>query len=94
VKKRIVCRCHDITEADLVRVIREGCDHLEVLKRYTGVLTGPCQGKMCAAGVVGVFVRETGRPVETLSLPTLRPPAEPVPLGWLATGLAKDDDAD
>ena len=81
--KTIVCRCHDVTEKDLVRTIRGGCDHLEVLKRVTGVLTGPCQGKTCGGAVLEIFARETGRDPGSLAMPTLRSPAESVPLGWL-----------
>ena len=86
--KEIVCYCQDITVADLLRSIEEGYDHMELLKRYTGVFMGPCQGKMCAMNVLNIFAKATGQSIDQLRVPTMRPPVEPIPLGWLAT----DDD--
>ena len=83
--KEIICFCHDITRSDIIRAIEEGYDHLETLKRFTGVFMGPCQGKMCAMNILKVFSEETGQSFEELRVPTLRPPVEPIPLGWLAT---------
>ena len=82
--KKMVCFCQDLTEADIVRAIKEGYDHLETLKRFTGAFMGPCQGKMCAASVVRLYAETTGRPVEELRIPTMRPPVEPILLGALA----------
>jgi len=92
VGKEIVCFCHDITRLDIIRAIEEGYDHMETLKRFTGVFMGPCQGKMCAMNVLKVFAQKTGQPIESLRVPTLRPPAEPIPMGWLATGNEKGED--
>lgn len=82
--KEIVCFCHDISRRDIERAILEGYDHPETLKRFTGVFMGPCQGKMCAMNVMRVFAEITGEPIESLRVPTLRPPVEPIPLGTLA----------
>ncbi len=83
--KKIVCFCQDITESDLIRAIEEGYEHIETLKRYTGAFMGPCQGKMCAANVLKLFAEKTGQPVESIRVPTLRPPVEPILLGLLAS---------
>jgi hypothetical protein len=83
--KKIICHCQDLTEADLIRVIEEGYDHMETFKRFSGAFMGPCQGKMCAANVLLVFAEKTGQPVDSLRVPTMRPPVDPIPLGWLAT---------
>ena len=91
--KKMVCFCQDLSEADIVRAIEEGYDHLETLKRFTGAFMGPCQGKMCAANVVKLYTEITGRPVEDLRIPTMRPPVEPIPLGLLAPEEGGDDDA-
>ena len=82
--KTIVCHCQDVTDADIRRAIREGYDHPETLKRYTGVFMGPCQGKMCAVNVLKIFAAATGRNPQTLRVPTLRPPVEGITLGELA----------
>ena len=83
--KKMVCYCQDLTEEDLIQAIEEGYDHIETLKRFTGAFMGPCQGKMCAVNVLQVFAQKTGRSIEDLRVPTMRPPVEPIPLGWLAT---------
>ena len=82
--KRILCLCMDITDTDLAQAVAEGFDHIETLKRYTAVLMGPCQGKVCAMNVLREFARLTGQAVEGLQVPTLRPPLRPLPLGLLA----------
>jgi len=82
--KKIVCYCQDLTESDLIRAIEEGYDHMELLKRYSGAFMGPCQGKMCALNVLRVFAEKTGQSLENIRIPTMRPPVEPIPLGWLA----------
>jgi bacterioferritin-associated ferredoxin len=90
--KKIVCYCQDITEADLKRAIEEGYDHMELLKRYTGVFMGPCQGKMCAANVLKIFCDHTGQAVDQIRVPTARPPVEPILLGALAVEDDRGDD--
>lgn len=81
----------DVTDEDLARAVAEGFDHIETLKRYTAVLMGPCQGKVCAMNVLREFARLTGKTVAELRVPTLRPPLRPLPLGLLA---AKREDTD
>lgn len=82
--KKIICFCQDLTESDLIRAIDAGFDHVEAIKRFTGAFMGPCQGKMCAANILEVFAARSGQSIEQLRVPTLRPPVEPIPLGWLA----------
>ena len=90
--KKMVCYCQDLTEDDLIRAIEEGYDHIETLKRFTGAFMGPCQGKMCAVNVLKLFADKTGRCIEELRVPTMRPPLEPIPLGWLATEISRETD--
>jgi len=84
VAKRILCLCLDVTDEDIARAVEEGFDHPETLKRYTAVLMGPCEGKVCAMNVLREFARRTGKTIEELRVPTLRPPVRPLPLGLLA----------
>jgi NAD(P)H-nitrite reductase large subunit len=90
--KKMVCYCQDLTVDDLIRAIEEGYDHIETLKRFTGAFMGPCQGKMCAVNVLKLFADKTGQCLEELRVPTMRPPVEPIPLGWLATEIAPGKD--
>jgi hypothetical protein len=74
------CLCEDVRVGDLRACIADGFRHPELVKRRTGAMTGPCQGKLCAAAVLSVL-REAGvAPVAT----TARPPARPVTLSDLA----------
>ena len=82
--KRFVCLCEDVTDEDVATAIAEGYDSVELLKRYTTVSMGPCQGKMCALNSLEQAGRELGRAVGDLGRTTSRPPVVPVSLGALA----------
>ena len=84
---QLVCLCEDVTAKDVRQAVAEGFDHIELLKRYTTVTMGPCQGKMCHRLAVDLCAMLTGRTVEETGATTARPPAQPVPLGALATRL-------
>lgn len=84
--RRILCLCHDVTDADVARAVRLGFTQPETVKRFTSALMGPCQGRSCAELVLDVIARETGAERSTLRLPTARPPAFPVRMGELAGG--------
>ena len=45
--KAIVCACEDVTAAELEDAVGQGYGDVESMKRYTGLGTGPCQGKSC-----------------------------------------------
>ncbi|MFQ6129558.1 MAG: (2Fe-2S)-binding protein [Candidatus Hadarchaeaceae archaeon] len=82
--KKIVCICQDITEEEVVDAIKQGYDDIESLKRYTGALTGPCQGKACLRHVITILARELGKSPKEVGVPTQRPPIKPIALGILA----------
>lgn len=82
--KVILCRCEDVTLADLEHAVSLGYTHIEEAKRYTGLGTGPCQGKECLVPTCLYLAQATGeRPEEILPF-TARPPLAPVALGTLA----------
>src|SRR4029434_9672882 len=83
-KKKFVCLCEDVTEKDLCDGIVEGFNEIELLKRYSTVSMGPCQGRMCAMTSIGICARETGRSIAETGTTTARPPVQPVSLGVLA----------
>ena len=81
--KKIVCRCHDVTESDIEAAIDAGYDDLETLKRITGVTTGHCQGKTCMTLTMAILARKTGKRVDETT--KIRAPIDPVTLGSLST---------
>ena len=82
--KKIVCRCEDLTEEDIIAAIDEGYDDIESLKRYTGLSTGPCQGKTCLQHALRILAKKKKLKPEDLKLTTLRPPIDPILIDTLA----------
>ncbi len=82
--KTILCACEDVTAEDVRRAFAKGFRDLESVKRYTGLGTGPCQGKSCVALVARELERLGATPGELAPF-TARPPFRPVELGALAS---------
>jgi bacterioferritin-associated ferredoxin len=83
-RKVILCRCEDVTLADVQHAVKLGYVDLEEIKRYTGFGTGPCQGKECLREVAVAAAEAAGRDPTTLTPFTSRPPLSPTELGVLA----------
>jgi sarcosine oxidase subunit beta len=84
--KAIICRCEDVTLADVQHTISLGYKSIEEVKRYTGLGTGPCEGKECMAACARLVAQANGGD-ESVVLPfTSRPPVQPVPLAIFARG--------
>ena len=89
--KAIVCRCEDVTLADIQHTLAIGYRTVEEVKRYTGLGTGPCEGKECmaqAARLCLYALRSDGPAKENAVVEpfTSRPPVQPAPLGIFARG--------
>jgi bacterioferritin-associated ferredoxin len=74
------CLCEDVRVKDVRSCVEQGFRHPELVKRRTGAMTGPCQGKLCAAAVLSLL-RESGVEATPTSA---RPLARPVALVELA----------
>jgi sarcosine oxidase subunit beta len=83
VAKTLVCACEDVALKDVRRAFERGFRDLESVKRYTGLGTGPCQGKSCIALAVRELLRLGATPAEVVPF-TVRPPLQPTPLAALA----------
>ena len=82
-RKVILCRCEDVTLADVQHAVKLGYADVEEVKRYTGFGTGPCQGKECLRGIV-VAIAEAARLAPAALAPfTSRPPLVPTELAVL-----------
>lgn len=82
--KQFICFCEDVTGKDVHTAIDEGYNSLELLKRYSTISMGPCQGKMCSVNTIHLCARANGWSVNQTGTTTARPPTMPVPLGVLA----------
>lgn len=83
-KKGFVCLCEDVSRSDLRQTVGEGYDSAELLKRYSTVSMGPCQGRMCNPTVTHLRAADTGQEPSQAGSTTARPPIRPVSLAALA----------
>ncbi len=82
--KQFACLCMDVTTKELKTAVTEGFDSMELLKRYTTITMGPCQGKACMLSSQRLCARATGSSFEKTKPTTARPPWTPVDLATLA----------
>ena len=81
---KIVCRCGDVTEKEIVEAIAEGYVDIESLRRYTGLGGGPCQGKYCIVNLMRILADLKAVEGGKIPVPTPRPPIMPLRIGLLA----------
>ena len=67
------CLCEDVRVRDVRAAVAAGFAHPELVKRRTGALTGPCQGKLCAPLVLSLLREAGGDHGPTRSRPLVRP---------------------
>jgi sarcosine oxidase, subunit alpha len=84
------CPCEDVLLGEIEEASRRGYRGIEVVKRYTGVGTGLCQGRYCLPDTILLLAILEGRTPPEVGYITQRPPVAPAPLGALA---ALDDPA-
>jgi len=82
-KEIIICRCEDVTLADIRKHIGDGCCTTEEIKRFTRAGMGPCQGRSCQRLIAQELAAACDLPLEDILTPPSRPPAAPVKLGVL-----------
>ncbi len=76
---KIVCRCEDITEEEIIETIRKyNCQTLNELKQILRLGMGPCQGRTCLPIAARILARETEKNMEEIMPPASRPPIVPV----------------
>jgi bacterioferritin-associated ferredoxin len=90
----IVCRCEEITLAQVRAGLAEGPTHSGTLKRATRLGMGRCQGRYCGPVAARLVAEATGRSLEDQSHFAPRVPIKPVGIGAiLAAQGALDDPA-
>jgi NAD(P)H-nitrite reductase large subunit len=72
--KIIVCRCEDVTLEDITGAIERGYRDIEEVKRYTGLGTGPCQGRECMCHCASLIAQRTRQDAGHIPPFTTRPP--------------------
>jgi sarcosine oxidase, subunit alpha len=82
--KVVACACEDVLLSEIQTAHARGYAGIEVIKRYTGVGTGLCQGRYCLPEALLVLSILEARPPPEIGYITQRPPVRPVALGTLA----------
>jgi glycerol-3-phosphate dehydrogenase len=63
----MVCRCENVTEAEIVAAIRRGHTTLDGIKYYARAQMGRCQGGFCTYKIIKILMRETGMSWEAIT---------------------------
>ena len=78
-----VCRCENVTLAELEKNAADGATGMVQQKSITRLSMGRCQGRFCLATLADLVARRQGIEPAELDWPRIRPPARPVHLGDL-----------
>lgn len=77
----IVCRCKEVTKAEIIEAIKDGATTIDGVKRRTKAGMGLCQGKTCERLVAKIISEQTGISMEELIPATKRIPVRPIKIG-------------
>ncbi len=77
-KNVIICRCQELTKADIIQAVRDGATTVNGVKKRTKACMGLCQGKTCERLIQQIVAQETGKNPADLIPPTFRAPVRPV----------------
>lgn len=64
---KLVCRCENVTEAEIVAAIKDAHTTLDGIKFATRAGTGRCQAGFCTSRVMEIIHRETGIPFDKIT---------------------------
>jgi NADPH-dependent 2,4-dienoyl-CoA reductase/sulfur reductase-like enzyme len=84
----IVCRCEDVTLAEVEANILPGSRDPNAVRALTRASMGMCQGRTCARQIASIVARATGQSVMSGATLSPRPPLKPVPIGLIANTTA------
>ena len=85
----VVCRCEEVVRAELDPAI-DATPDINVVKAFTRVTMGLCQGRNCQRQVAALIAARHGRSIADLPVATAREPVRPVPLAAIADDAVED----
>jgi NADPH-dependent 2,4-dienoyl-CoA reductase/sulfur reductase-like enzyme len=85
----VVCRCEELRRDELDRAI-EGTPDVNVVKAFTRVMMGLCQGRNCQRQVAALIASRHGVPIGEVPFATPRSPVRPTPLSAVADDSVDD----
>ncbi|MDR2730089.1 MAG: NAD(P)/FAD-dependent oxidoreductase [Treponema sp.] len=56
----LVCRCENVSEAEIIQAVKLGHTTLDGIKYFTRAQMGRCQGGFCTYKIIKILMRETG----------------------------------
>jgi hypothetical protein len=80
----VACPCVDVLLSEVEKAVRSGYRGIEVIKRYTSLGTGICQGRYCLPDALLLLSILENRPPQEVGYITQRPPVVVTPLAALA----------
>jgi len=88
-KNVIICRCEDISLAEIKHWMEKGFVTFEDLKRQLRVGMGPCQGQTCGELIQRELAKFLNKRPEEIPMQKTRPMTLGVPLKAIAKGDSK-----
>ena len=73
-----VCRCEEVTEEEVRKMVRAGITSVDGIKRATRAGMGPCQSKTCFTSIARIIHEETGIPLSEIEPMRIRIPVRPL----------------
>ncbi|MBD3180937.1 (2Fe-2S)-binding protein [Candidatus Poribacteria bacterium] len=81
----LICRCEEVTEEEIRQTVRDGAVTVDEVKRRTRAGMGLCQGHTCSRLIARIIAEETGKSLDEIPIPRVRPPVRPVSIRLLGT---------
>jgi NAD(P)H-nitrite reductase large subunit len=91
---KIICRCQDVTEDEIIAAIRQGATTIDEIRRLVRAGMGSCQGRTCRRLVAQIISRELKTPPAEIYPPTFRPPNRPVAFELIMSELKRQESED
>jgi NAD(P)H-nitrite reductase large subunit len=89
---KIICRCQDVTEDEIIEAIRQGASTIDEIRRLVRAGMGSCQGRTCRRLVSQIISRELKKPIADIYPPTFRPPNRPVSFAMIMAELDRHEE--
>ena len=64
---KLVCRCENVTEAEIAEAVKRGHSCMDSVKFMTRAGTGRCQGGFCSSRVMKIIEKEAGTPLDKIT---------------------------
>ena len=84
--KIILCRCENVSLADLHALLESGLDNMQEIKKTCRCTMGPCQGRTCKEMIAREIANYLGVKVDDLDIPVSRIPIKPITFGQIVGG--------